>query len=35
MENIRREENAHRVLAGKNDGKRALGKPGFRWQENI
>jgi hypothetical protein len=28
-------KNAHRVLAGKNDGKRALGRPGFSWQENI
>jgi len=24
-------KNAHRFLEGKNEGKKALGRPGFRW----
>ena len=27
--------NARRVFVGKNEGKRALGRPRFRWEENI
>jgi hypothetical protein len=25
----------HRVLVGKPEGKRPLGRPGFRWEDNI
>jgi hypothetical protein len=27
--------NAYRVLVGKPEGKRLLGKPGLRWEDNI
>ena len=26
---------AHRFLVGKPEGKRQLGRPGFRWEDNI
>jgi hypothetical protein len=27
--------NAHKILAGKPEGKRPLGKPRHRWEDNI
>jgi hypothetical protein len=27
--------NAYRILVGKPEGKRQLGKPGCRWEDNI
>ena len=27
--------NAHRVLVGKHEGKRPLGRPRHRWEDNI
>jgi hypothetical protein len=27
--------NIYRVLVGRPDGKKALGKPGHRWEDNI
>jgi hypothetical protein len=27
--------NSYRVLAGKSEGKRTLGRPRLRWKENI
>jgi hypothetical protein len=27
--------NGHRILVGKPEGKRPLGRPGHRWQDNI
>ena len=29
------ERGAHRVLVGKPEGKRPLGRPGRRWEDNI
>ena len=29
------ERNVHRVLVGKPEGKRSLGKPRHRWEDNI
>ena len=29
------EEKAYRVLVGKPEGKRPLGRTGFRWEDNI
>jgi hypothetical protein len=27
--------NAYRILVGKPEGKRLLGRPGYRWMDNI
>jgi hypothetical protein len=29
------ERNAYRILVGKPEGKRLLGRPGRRWKDNI
>jgi hypothetical protein len=26
---------AYRILVGRSDGKRALGRPRYRWEDNI
>ena len=35
MARILGERGAHRVLVGKPEGKRPLGRPGRRWEDNI
>jgi hypothetical protein len=32
---MREKRNAYRILVGKPEGKRPLGKPGRRWVDNI
>jgi hypothetical protein len=32
---LRVRKNEHRVLVGKPDGKKPLGRPMFRWKDNI
>jgi hypothetical protein len=32
---IREKWNAHRILVGKPEGKRPLGKPRRRWEDNM
>jgi hypothetical protein len=32
---MRDRRGAYRVLVGKPDGKRPLGRPGHRWEDNI
>jgi hypothetical protein len=32
---IRKRRGVHRVLVGKSEGKRPLGKPGHRWEDNV
>jgi hypothetical protein len=32
---MREERNVHRVLVGKPEGKRPLGRPGHRWEDHI
>jgi hypothetical protein len=31
----RRERSVYKVLMGKPDGKRPLGRPSYRWEDNI
>jgi hypothetical protein len=35
VERIRERRNAYRILVGKPEGKRPLGRPRRRWVENI
>ena len=35
MARMGEERGVHRVLVGKPEGKRPLGKPGRRWEDNI
>jgi hypothetical protein len=32
---VEEEENAYRILVGKSDGKRPLGRPRRRWVDNV
>jgi hypothetical protein len=32
---MREKRNAYRILVGKPEGKRPLGRPGRRWEDNI
>ena len=32
---MREDRGVHRVLVGKPEGKRPLGRPGHRWEDNI
>jgi hypothetical protein len=32
---IEKKRNAHRILVGESEGKRALGRPSRRWENNI
>jgi hypothetical protein len=32
---MRDKRNAYRILMGKTEGKRPLGRPGYRWMDNI
>jgi hypothetical protein len=32
---IRGKRNAYRILVGKQEGKRPLGRPTFRWDDNV
>jgi hypothetical protein len=34
-ENIGEKRNAYKVLAGKPEGKRSLGRPRHRWEDNV
>ena len=35
MARMGEERGVHRVLVGKSEGKRALGRPRHRWEDNI
>jgi hypothetical protein len=35
VERMRGKSNAYRILVGKPDGKRSLGRPRRRWMDNI